>query len=136
MKNSKSPDQWDPCHPGMIQEAAQEPVSRRRLLQIIGAGTAVGVVSGGTVLSLMFGDEKQQPLQELPGGIACITVHDHLIGFVADTLDDPELRTKISKHLINCDSCRIGYEKICCGGCENRPKKAYVRPCRHHPPAP
>jgi hypothetical protein len=123
----------------MIQEAAQESVSRRGLLRIIGAGTALGVVAGGTVLSFMLDDKKQKPLQELPGGIACMTVHDHLIGYVAYKIEDSELRKKITKHLINCDGCRASYQEICCGnvsGCEQRPKKVYVRPCQHNPPAP
>lgn len=137
MKNSKpSPQNWEPCHPGMIQEAAQETFTRRRLFQIVGTGVALGVVGGGTVLGIAMSDNKQAETPGLPPGIACITVHDHLATFVAGQLNDVQLENRISAHLLKCRGCRDSYEELCCGNCESRPKKVVVRPCHHHSPAP
>jgi len=140
MKNTKTPDQaWEPCHPGMIHEAAKESVSRRRLLQIALAVACIGIISSTTFFALLYGQD-QPPVQDgLPGGIACITVHDHLIDFVSDRIEDKQLERNLASHLLKCRSCRTTYEEICCGdtsGCEKRPKKAYVRPCQHKLPAP
>lgn len=142
MNNSKPRhNNWDPCHPGLIHEAAQDiAVSRRRLFRILGAGVAVGAVSIGAGWGLLLSDGKQKSSQSMPAGIACITVVNHMPDFFSGQIDDKNLKKRITSHIWRCARCRRIYDDMRCGGkfsgCGMRPVKATLKPCTVRPPSP
>ena len=141
MNNSKPRhDDWDPCHPGLIHEAAQDvSVSRRRLFQVLGAGVAVGVVGSGAVVGLILSREKPEKTSSKPAGITCITVHDYLSTFIADKIPDEDLKKRLASHLLKCPPCRTKYDKMRCSKTSargTRPVKATLKPCTVNPPTP
>jgi hypothetical protein len=141
MNNSKPRhDNWDPCHPGLLHEAAQDvAVSRRRLFQITGAGVVIGLVGGGAVAGLMLSGEEPEMTTSKPAGITCITVQDYLSNFIADKIPDKELTKRIASHLLNCTPCRKKYDRMRCSttsGCGTRPVYVTLKPCPVNPPKP
>ena len=140
MKNSnKTNPDWEPCHPGMIQEAAQDSVSRRKIFQIVVGALLLAIFGGGTVFAMMRNNQVPSNGNELPGGVACITVEDHLLAFVRDEIKDHPFRTKVGTHIINCEKCRVLYDDLLCNGaaCPSRPNKDLVRPpCPSKVPSP
>ena len=141
MNNSKPRhNDWDPCHPGIIHEAAQDvSVSRRRLFQIIASVLVIGAVGIGSVAGLMLSGPEPKETHSRPAGITCITVDDYLLTFIADEIpeEDDELKKRIASHLLSCKPCRKSYEKMSkSSGCKTRPVKATLKPCTVNSPAP
>lgn len=139
MNNSKLDNDWDPCHPGLLHEAADVAVSRRRLCEVICAGAAVGMVGGGAIASFFWFDPKREKPPTMPVGIACITVRDHLLAYIADNLPDATLKKRIFSHLCRCPSCRKKYDTLRCSktsGCGTRPEQVTLKPCTINPPKP
>ncbi len=144
MKNRKScHDDWDPCHPGLIHEAAQDlAVSRRRLFHILASGAVVGVVGGVVAASLVLPelpDRNQEKAPTMPAGIACITVVEHLSRFIAGQISEENLKKRIGSHLIKCAGCRRTYDSMRCSknsGCGTRPDNVTLKPSSVNPPTP
>ena len=134
MKNSKNVDpNWEPCHPGFLQEASKESISRRGLFQILGTGLVLSVV-GAAVTVAVFADRQKPNSDGLPGGLACITVHENLIAFVDDKMTDAKLKQQVSFHLLKCQGCRDDYDELRCGdSCQSRIKYANLKPFQHSP---
>lgn len=138
MKDEKTRnDDWAPCVPGVIQTAAAAPrLSRRSLLKgIVATGSILGIVASGAAIGMQ---PKQQPKMKkmMPGGIACIRVHENLAAFVAGKLNNCKLVKQMTSHLMKCKNCRDAYDDLCTSGehksksCSgSRPTKATIKPC-------
>ena len=141
MNNSKPiHDNWDPCHPGLIHETAcPKGVFRRRFLKLVGCCIFASVVGSSVFLGLNWSEGKKEQNSELPAGIACITVIDHLSRFMSGQVTDEKLESRIAIHLLKCKDCRGSYDKRCSynsSGCETRRVKATLKPCTEKFPSP
>jgi hypothetical protein len=111
---------WTPCQPGTIKSVAcsnqKHGLDRRNFLQrLAGIGGAVVIVGGA---SYSFGWLGSPPTPTA-GKIACVQVHQHLADYIANRIEDTNLRTRISHHLRKCSSCQKSYralskDKGCC----------------------
>ena len=112
---SKSSDPWQPCPPGTIAGLSSDQLAkiraRRRFFgQLVGVGGAAIGVSAIATLSVVLIDQPKE--SAIPGGIACVKVHEHLADFVAEQIRDPQLRAQISRHLFKCVSCQTAFHEL------------------------
>ena len=112
----KTLDPWYPCPPGTIAELTNQRLVERRdrrrfLFQLAGIGGTTMGVAVLTAISLRL-DGLQQPDSKLPGGIACVRVHEQLAAFVANQISDVKLRAQISRHLFQCVDCQKAFQAL------------------------
>jgi len=127
--------QWEPCSPGVIQETAiDELAGRRTMLKVLGGLAAVATLAAGAFVGALISGVNQ-PADQSPtgfaGGIACITVKVHMDSYTAGKLTE-ELSSRITKHLLECSTCRAGYHELTCNqnpGCRHRPPKPTFKDC-------
>lgn len=104
---------WTPCQPGTIQKVALSNnvsgLDRRNFLQgLAGIGGAAAIVVG---VSYQFGWLGDQPTPTA-GKIGCVQVHQHLADYIANRIQDADLRTRIAHHLRKCVSCQETYRGL------------------------
>lgn len=130
--------EWEPCSPGVLHEAALDNLeTRRRIIKFIGGGAILAALGGTAAWSVAVSNRR---VKNLPPGIACIQVHQNLIAYANDKIDDVELKSRITAHLFKCENCSTALDKLCCSsssGCRSRPKRATLKPCAtEHAPVP
>ena len=87
--------------------------ARRRMVKLLGTGAIFSVLTGITSFSLISANSAKKRNSSLPGGIACIRVVDSLSAYVAQTIEENDLRNEITLHLMKCEDCSECYEKLC-----------------------
>lgn len=107
--------QWPRCQPGTIASMAEVRSKRLARRQFLKRLAGVGATAAGLFAVTALSEKLLQPtnvMPTMPGGLACSTVHEHLVEFVADQISDPVLRASISRHIIQCEPCQNAFHQL------------------------
>lgn len=128
MKLEQDHYDWEPCKPGVLQEAALSAPPRNGLVRGLILSTVVAVVFATCYFTIFESEQAQQAT--LPGGISCELVNARLTCYVNGRISDRQLTKAISFHLMRCNACQKNYDSICCNKhrCGNRPTAVTLKP--------
>lgn len=131
-KSKVSNSSWEPCHAGMIHQAAEGSISKKRFFSVVAIGIICGVIGGGSFWGLTSFPINRDVDKPTAQSIPCYSVKSQLSSYITAQIPDVELQKRITKHLLNCSKCRVEYDQHCEGiNCPHEPRAKRVgRPCQ------